>query len=208
MVKPNSKQALDQLQHETETVLATLGYEVVALEQSTAGGHKLTLYIDFLNNSGQSRRIGLDDCVTVNKAVDELFENTPLLTGAYTLEVSSPGVERPLRKAEDYSRFSGRKVKLHTFRPLDKDELGNENYWEKHKKQKNFVGRLEGLAADPERARPAGKLDANGADARDHYKVKLTIDGEHIAVPLALISKAHLEIDFTMHEGVIQNEHV
>src|SRR4051812_20061812 len=128
--KPNSKEALDQLQGEVENIITPLGYEVVAMEHSTAGGRRITLYIDFLNNSDESRRIGLDDCVTVNRAIDDLLETTSLMEGHYTLEVSSPGVERPLRKAEDYSRFSGRKVRLHTFRPLEKTEAGNDAYWE------------------------------------------------------------------------------
>ncbi|MEW6055278.1 MAG: ribosome maturation factor RimP [Bdellovibrionota bacterium] len=179
-LKPNSKQALEQLQRDVENVLAPLGYEVVAMEQSTAGGRKITLFIDFLNNSETKRRIGLDDCVAVNKAVDELFETTPLVEGHYTLEVSSPGVERPLRKAKDFDRFRGRKARLHTFRALEKEETENLEYWEKHKKQKNFIGRLEGLNGDGE-------------------KVKLSVDGQFINVPLALISKAHLEF-----EGVIE----
>ena len=77
--KANSKQALEQLQHEAETLLAPLGYEIVALENSSAGGRVFTLFIDFLHNADEKRRVGLDDCVTANKAVDELFENTPLL---------------------------------------------------------------------------------------------------------------------------------
>lgn len=173
--KPNSKEALELLQRDTENLLAPLGYEVVALEQSSAGGRRIILYIDFLNNRDESRRVGLDDCVTVNKAVDELFETTLLLEGHYTLEVSSPGVERPLRKPEDYARFQGRKARLNTYRPLDKDEVENAAYWEAHKKQKHFVGQLEGLVGD--------------------YKVRLTVDGQLVAIPLTLISKAHLEID-------------
>ncbi len=178
--KPNSKQALDQLQRDVQNILTPLGYDVVALEQSVAGGRKLTLYIDFLNNEDESRHVGLQDCVSATKAVDELFELTELLSGNYTLEVSSPGVERPLRKAEDYNRFIGKKVKLHTFRPLEKGETENDAYWEKNQRQKNFIGRLEGLAAE---------------------KVRLNIDGQSVKVPLALISKAHLEIDFTTTEG-------
>ena len=184
-MKPNSKQALDELQRGVENILTPLGYEVVALEQSMAGGRKLTLYIDFLNNpdsGAESRRIGLQDCITATKAVDELFETTELLSGNYTLEVSSPGVERPLRKAEDYNRFSGKKVKLHTFRPLEKGETENDAYWEKNRKQKNFIGRLEGLATE------------------SGDKVMLLIDGQLVKVPLALISKAHLEIEFTTKE--------
>lgn len=173
--KPNTKQALEMLQQEAETILNPMGYEVVALEQSLAGGRKLTLFIDFLDNQDETRRIGLDDCIAVNKAVDELFETTEHLEGHYTLEVSSPGAERPLRKPQDYERFSGRKVKLHTFRPLDSGELENPEYWEKNKKQKNFIGTLEGITGE---------------------KVLLNIDGRAIKVPLALISKAHLELEF------------
>src|SRR4051812_2578785 len=179
--KPNSKEALEQLHYEVESVLHPLGYDVVALEHTTAGGRRVALYIDFLNNNDESRRVGLDDCVTVNKAVDELFENTLLLDGHYTLEVSSPGVERPLRKAADYQRFAGRKVRLHTFRPLEKEESENEKYWEKNKKQKNFVGLLEGLLT-----------------GKEEPKVKVNVDGQSVAVPLSLISKAHLE--FTLEE--------
>lgn len=188
ILKPNSKEALEQLQNEVEQILAPMGYELVALEHSTAGGRKITLYVDFLNNQSESRRVGLDDCLTVNRAVDELFETTPLVDGHYTLEVSSPGVERPLRKVSDYSRFSGKKVKLHTFRPLEKEESENAAYWEKNKKQKNFIGTLEGLAEDSSTA------------SSNESKVKLNIDGQHVKIPLALISKAHLEIDFEIVE--------
>lgn len=190
--KPNSKQALDQLQREVENILVTLGYEVVALDQSSAGGRIITLFIDFLNNEDGSRRVGLDDCVTVNKAIDELFETTDLLEGHYTLEVSSPGVERPLRKIEDYSRFSGRKAKLHTYRPLEVAELGNPKYWEKNKKQKNFIGILEGL--DPVSKELARQ---NGTAVDRAVKIKLNVDGQSVTIPLELISKAHLAVDWS-----------
>jgi len=173
--KPNTKEALEQLRVESEKLVAPLGYEIVALEQSTAPGigRTLTLFIDFASEI-PGHRISLDDCTAVNNAVDELFETTPLLEGRYTLEVSSPGVERPLRRAEDYSRFRGRRARLHTFRPLESAESENPAYWEKNRKQKNFVGLLEGLTPDG-------------------LKVRMNIDGAQVAVPLELISKAHLE---------------
>jgi ribosome maturation factor RimP len=178
-LKPNSKEALEQLQREVENILDPMGYEIVALEQSNAGkgsgGRTLTLFIDFKGNDDGARRIGLDDCVAVNRAVDEFFEATPLLEGRYNLEVSSPGVERPLRKPADYERFCGRKARLHTFRPLQKEEAENAAYWERNKKQKNFSGILEGL---------------------DAGKVKIAVDGQSVRVPLELISKAHLEAEF------------
>lgn len=178
-IKANSKEALQALQQEVETLIHPLGYEVVALELSTAGGRSLRLSIDYLENETLSdqlelKRIGLDDCVVVNRAVDELLENTPLLTGAYNLEVSSPGVERPLRKASDYKRFAGQKARIHTFRPLTAEELKNAPYWEKNKRQKNFLGVLQGLSED-------------GA------MICLFIDKQPVTIPLDLVSKSHLE---------------
>lgn len=174
MPKPNSKQAIEQLQNEVETLLTPLGYEVVALELSSTPkeGRKVTLYIDFLSATSK-KLISLDDCVAVNRAVDELFENTTLLEGHYNLEVSSPGIERPLRKPQDFLKFAGRRAKLHTFRPLESSELENLKYWEKNKKQKNFIGQLEGLSSD-------------------NLKVQFNIDGQQVFIPIELISKAHL----------------
>jgi len=188
-IKPNSKEALDQLERDVANIIAPLGYELVALDQSTAGGRKVVLYIDFLNNEvlpdgsskNQAKSVGLDDCITVNRAVDEFFESTTLIDGHFTLEVSSPGVERPLRKPADFARFVGRKARLHTFRPLKPEETENDAYWQHHQKQKNFVGRLEGVSGS----------DQNG------YKIRINVDGEVASVPLELVSKAHLEVDFS-----------
>ena len=178
-IKANSKAALEQLEESVRAIIEPLGYDVVALEQTSGparSGRTLVLYIDFARNADAhtAEYIGLDDCAKVNAAVDELFETTALLDGTYTLEVSSPGVERPLRRAMDYARFSGQKARLHTFRPLEADEIGNEGYWKKKQKQKNFVGILKGLS-------------------EDQNKVQMEIDGTLVAVPLQMISKAHLE---------------
>lgn len=174
-IKANTKAALEQLEIQVQTFIQPMGYSVVALEQTTGpnrSGRTLTLYIDFADSN--SSRVGLDDCMKVNQAVDEFFETTPLLEGAYTLEVSSPGVERPLRKAGDYDRFTGHKARLHTFRALNAIETGNESYWKKNQRQKNFVGILKGLNTD-------------------QNKVQMEIDGNLVAVPLETISKANLE---------------
>jgi ribosome maturation factor RimP len=181
-IKPNSKEALEFLCREVEGFITPLGYEVVALEMVTAGGRTLRLFIDFLNNRtaepGQEQRIGLDDCITVNGAVDEFLEQTTLLTGSYNLEVSSPGLDRPLRKTDDYNRFKGRRVRVGTYRPLTATELGDNSYWEKNQKQKNFIGELVGL-------------NETGADVivkPEGYK-----SDSGVRIPLTLVSKAHLE---------------
>ncbi len=176
--KPNSKEALERLLQLTQEIITPLGYEAVALDQNTHGGRTLTLYIDFLEV--QNSKISLDDCIKVNAAVDELFENTTLVDGNFNLEVSSPGVERPLRKTTDFSKFTGKKVRIHTFRSLSAEELENTSYWETHTKQKNFVGTLLGFS---------------------NNKVRLEIDGAEIGVPFELVSKANLE--FTMPSETI-----
>lgn len=178
-IKANSKAALDLLEEQVRSMVEPMGYDVVALEQTSGparSGRTLVLYIDFPQDSEdrEAQHISLDDCTKVNTAIDELFESTQLIDGAFTLEVSSPGVERPLRRPMDYDRFRGKKARLHTFRPLEVREIENENYWTKNQKQKNFVGILKGLSSG-------------------HDKVQMEIDGNLVAVPLQLVSKAHLE---------------
>ncbi len=173
MEKPNTKEALDCLKLEVENILTPLGYEVVTLEKSSNGNQTLALYIDFLNNTDMKKHIGLEDCIAVNKAVDPLFETTNLISGSYSLEVSSPGIERPLKKPTDFDRFLGHKVRIHTFRSLQIEELENNDYWVKNKKQKNFIGILEGRT-------------------QDGQKIKVRIDKESVTIPLCLVSKSHL----------------
>ncbi len=181
-IKPNSKEALELLSNEVEQIISPLSYEAVAMELVTAGTRTLRLFIDFTSNRkaepGQERRIGLNDCITVNDAVDQHLEQTPLLTGSYNLEVSSPGLDRPLRKTEDYIRFKGRRVRVGTYRPLTAEELGDGTYWEKNKKQKNFIGELRGVSTE-------------GTDVivkPEGYKSDVGV-----RIPLSLVSKAHLE---------------
>lgn len=176
--KANSKEALNELERIAQEIIFPLGYEVVAIENGQGpkgAGRTITLYIDFAQENEQ--RIGLNDCMTVNQAVDELFETTPLLDGNYTLEVSSPGVERPLKKDKDFVKFSGKKVKINTFRPLEESEINNTEYLLKNSKQKNFSGILDGLTSDQK-------------------SVRLNVEGNAITIPLILISKAHLEFIF------------
>ena len=178
ILKANSKEALLALEVKAQELIAPLGYDVVAIENGQApkgAGRTLTLFIDFADS--HDVKIGLEDCLKVNATVDELFESTPLLDGNYTLEVSSPGVERPLKKAKDFKKYSGKKVKINTFRPLEENECGNAVYWSKNQKQKNFSGKLTGIS-------------------EDQTKVCLQIDGNDVTIPLPLISKAHLEFIF------------
>jgi ribosome maturation factor RimP len=75
-----------------------------------------------------------NDCEVVSRQVDTLLDVEDLIPHQYTLEVSSPGVDRPLYKRADYERFAGKKVKIKTFQPING--------------QRNFRGRLIGIKGD------------------------------------------------------------
>ncbi len=91
-----------------------LGYELWELEYAPGRGNGLLrLYID------ADAGITLDDCERVSRAVSELLDAEDPVPGQYTLEVSSPGVERPLRTAEHFARFVGEKVYVETVQALE-----------------------------------------------------------------------------------------
>ncbi|HNA82492.1 MAG TPA: ribosome maturation factor RimP [Thiobacillaceae bacterium] len=110
------------LQTLIEPTLAGMGYEMVALER--VGRGLLRLYID------KAEGITLDDCVKVSNQLTRLFlvENVDY----DRLEVSSPGLDRPLVKEADFVRFAGERANIRLHAPLDG--------------RKRFTGVLRGLA--------------------------------------------------------------
>ena len=101
-----------------ETVLGPvvdgLGYELLGIERSGGSGAEvLRLYIDHENG------ITVDDCEAVSRQVSGVLDVEDALRGAYTLEVSSPGIDRPLFTLEQYRRFIGEPVVLRLRRPLE-----------------------------------------------------------------------------------------
>lgn len=110
-------------------LLAQEGYELVELEyRKKEGRWVLTLYID------HPKGITLADCERVSKKVEVLLDQQDPIPHRYFLEVSSPGINRPLKKDADYQRFQGREVTINTFAPVSG--------------KKYFRGRLEGLEED------------------------------------------------------------
>ncbi len=97
-----------------EPVVAGLGYELWELEYSAGRGNGLLrLYID------ATAGITLDDCERVSRAVSERLDAEDPIPGQYTLEVSSPGLERPLRTAAQFARYVGETVYVETVQPVD-----------------------------------------------------------------------------------------
>ena len=108
-----------------QPVVAGMGYELVDVQASN-GGRLLRLFID------KPGGVGLEDCAAVSRQLSRVFEVEGI--DYERLEVSSPGLDRPLRKAGDFARFSGRKAEVRMRTP---DATG----------RKRFVGVLRGAEA-------------------------------------------------------------
>jgi ribosome maturation factor RimP len=101
--------------------------ELVHVEfQSEAHGRILRLYID------KAGGVTLDDCADLSRQISDLLDVCLEELGSYSLEVSSPGAERPLGKISDFDRFNGQTVKIRTYEPIGD--------------QKNFTGVLTGIS--------------------------------------------------------------
>jgi ribosome maturation factor RimP len=97
-----------------ERVTSGRGYELVDVEvKRERGGHFVRLYVD------KEGGIGLDELQTVSEEVSAILDAEDPIDSSYTLEVSSPGLDRPLRSEEDYRRFVGRLVKLSSYEPWE-----------------------------------------------------------------------------------------
>ena len=96
-----------QLTELLEAPVAASGYELVGLEFIRAGEHStLRIFIDHENG------INVDDCAEVSRQVSAVMDVEDPITVAYNLEVSSPGLERPLFKPAHYQQFIGHEVNL------------------------------------------------------------------------------------------------
>ena len=212
MPETTPKTTRDRTEHLIELInplILPLGYEVVYLETVTHHReHKtLRLFIDFAQASKQA--IGIEDCVKVTRAIDEPLDQIPeldellneIFRGPYELEVSSPGVDRPLRLEKDFERFSGQEARIHLFRPLSAEEIENAAYQAKNPKQKNFVGTLLGVKRENSNSKvrlgiSSGPAEKPGKKGKTKPAKPATNSVEEVTIPLPLISKANLEPKF------------
>ena len=97
----------DQLSELLSPLVSALSYELWELEYVRRGGNTvLRLYID------SPAGISLDDCERVSRAVSERLDSIDPIPGQYTLEVSSPGLDRVLRTAQHFARVAGERVRV------------------------------------------------------------------------------------------------
>lgn len=156
---------LERIQALVLPLLGSLQMELVDLEFKREGREwALRLFID------KEGGITLDDCAEVSRELSAILEVEDPIASAYRLEVSSPGIDRPLKTESDYRRFAGRLVKVKTYEKLDPDGRGHE--------RKTFTGILLGLEDGLVRIE---QNDKKGGVA---------------AFPLAAIAKANLEFEF------------
>jgi len=112
-----------------EPVVNGMGFDLIEIEHFPNPKHGvLRLYID------KPEGVVIEDCSAVSHQVSALIDVEEPVSGQFNLEVSSPGLDRPLRRLKDFQRFVGSQVKIKTVMPLDG--------------QRNFKGRL--LQADEE----------------------------------------------------------
>ncbi len=101
-----------QLEDLLEPVVSSMGYEFVGLEYISQGRHSiLRIYID------TEQGVDVDDCAKVSHQLSAVLDVEDPIAGEYSLEVSSPGLDRPLFKLYQYGQFIGREVKFRTTRP-------------------------------------------------------------------------------------------
>jgi ribosome maturation factor RimP len=142
-------------------ILQSMGLELVDIEYGRVGRDAvLRLFID------KEGGVMLDDCAAFSRELSLVLDVEEAIACNYTLEVSSPGLDRPLKKQSDYDRFAGRLIKVRTYQPFP-DDQGN--------KRKTFLGKLEGLV--------------DGV-------VRMTlVEGQTASIPLERVAKANLEFE-------------
>lgn len=121
----------NHLQSLFEPLVSGLGYELVGVERLSQGksGLLIRVYIDIPEG------IVISDCERVSHQIDGFLDVENPIAGQYTLEVSSPGIERPLFTLEHFQRYVGHKVALRLLQPLENN-------------RRNFKGRLDAVNND------------------------------------------------------------
>lgn len=105
----------ETLEKMIEPVVEKLGYELVRVMIS--GKTELTLQV-MIDLKDESRPVTVDDCAKVSRALSKALDEADPIENEYFLEVSSPGIDRPLTKPRHFARYSGYEVRLEAVRPV------------------------------------------------------------------------------------------
>jgi len=145
-------------------VAESLGLDIFDVQfRREAGGMILRVQVDRPGPAATAEEcVSVEDCARVSRDLSAVLDVEDVVPTAYTLEVSSPGLDRPLRHADDYRRFAGRRAKV-----VMREAVDGQTF---------FKGRLDGVA--------------------EHDVLIVTDDGRPHRVPLSLITRANLEVEF------------
>ena len=163
-------ESLEKVRAIAERAAGTHGLEIFDVQfRREAVGWVLRVTIDRAGTADTDARpgapadsVGVDDCRRVSTDLSALLDVEDVIDRAYTLEVTSPGLDRPLRGAADFQRFRGRLAEVVCSEPVDG--------------QKHFRGRLQGVEDD---------------------RVVLSAERDRVfRIPLGLVSRARLEVEF------------
>ncbi len=156
----------------TRSVTDAAGLELFEIELKGAGKNQLLrIVID------KPEGVTHGDCEHVSRSVSERLDASDPIPDTYQLEVSSPGVERPLRSPRDWDRFRGKKAKVVLKAPLAGDPKGIKSF--------------DGVIAEVTGAAVAG------ADAVDSAAATLELpDGTRVNFPLEQVSRANLKFEW------------
>ena len=110
----NKKELRKEIYPLAEEVAEELGYEIVDIEFQNGSKHDL-LSIFIYKKEG----IDLDDCTEMSRNLEKKLDDLDILKNPYYLEISSPGLDRPLKTKDDYRRNVGKEVELKLYAPID-----------------------------------------------------------------------------------------
>ena len=169
-LRPNMKSAAEtsrEIQHIVEPVCHASGYEVVDVEYTRAQvGWVVRVYIDRPSDVPQTSPISFADCERLSRELSTVLDVEDPVPHAYSLEVSSPGLDRPLRTAAHFQRYAGETAKVALAEPLEG--------------RKNFKGVVKGV-------------EPPGPDAT---LVVIEVDGAEFRLPIQSIASARLVPDW------------
>jgi ribosome maturation factor RimP len=113
-----SRALVTELLHRIEDIVAPtivgMGYELVRVSMSRGGG-----ILQIMVEPADGRSMDVEACAVISRALSAVLDVEDPISGAYTLEVSSPGIDRPLTREKDYTRWTGHIARMETALPID-----------------------------------------------------------------------------------------
>jgi ribosome maturation factor RimP len=167
---------LDRVRQIAERVAASSGLEVLDIEFLGSGpARMLRVFLDKPNAAGADPLAGVThgDCADFSREFGTILDVEDVVPGSYTLEVSSPGLDRKLTKAADFARFMGSRMKVMTKAPVNQNRF--------------FEGRLESFSNG------ILTLEISVASKKSRKKMSAAArDGQKVAIEFANVEKANL----------------